>query len=345
MTEYEIGDYQFKPEEFFPTELFEEITNVRVDRKEVILEEAQSRKKRDKLTKDGKLLILATDHPARRVTSIRDEPLKMGSRHEYLARIVRIMSLSGFDGVMGTTDMIEDLLITNRLVKEKGGESFLDNKVLLGCMNRGGLLDTVFEMHDTYTSFTPKSLKEMRMDGGKMMYRLDRSDEGAGKTIWETAEVITRMNELNIPVFLEPLSAVKTEEGYKIKKDYQTLIKDIGVATALGSSSKNMWLKIPYVDNFDQVTKATTCPVLMLGGPAREDPTSTIDEFVQGMATSPKVRGALVGRNVSFPFKDDPMAVADAIAKVVHEGYSTPEAIHHLMEVRGENMDVLTRHL
>lgn len=44
MTEYEIGDYQFKPEEFFPTELFEEITNVRVDRKEVILEEAQDRK-------------------------------------------------------------------------------------------------------------------------------------------------------------------------------------------------------------------------------------------------------------------------------------------------------------
>lgn len=343
--EYKIDDYKFDPTTFFPSELFEEITEIRVRNGDLILKEANSRKKRDTLAKDGKLLILATDHPARRVTSIREESLKMGDRHEYLARIVRVLTGSGFDGVMGTTDMIEDLFLVNYLIKQKGGESFLDEKVILGCMNRGGLLDTVFEMDDTFTSFTPTSIKEMRLDGAKIMYRLDPDDPGAGRTITTTAHIITELNKLDITVFLEPLSVEKTDQGYSVKKDYTTLIKDIGVATALGNSSRKLWLKLPYCEGFDKVVKATTCPILMLGGPAREDPTGTIEDFVQGMKTSPKVRGALVGRNVSFPFKDDPLAVASAIAGVIHNDYSTEEAIECLMETRGKDMDILTKHL
>jgi len=341
MTDYSIGEYEYNNEEFFPEELFHAITEIRVGNKEVIWEEARNRKRRTELTRDGNLLILAVDHPGRRVTGIRDEPLIMGDRYEYLGRTVRVLMGSEFDGVMGTPDFVEDLLILNHLVKQRGGESFLDDRVLMGCMNRGGIIDTVFEMHDTYSAFTPQRLKDMRMDGGKMMFRLDPDAAGSGTTIAETADIITELNEVGVPAFLEPLSAEKTEEGYQVKKDYATLVKDINVGAALGSTSMRTWLKIPYCENFARVARSTTLPLLMLGGAPGDSPVGVVQEFTAGMKTSPSVRGAMVGRNVTFPHGEDPQAVATALVGVIHENCSVDEAVERLQESRGEDMDLL----
>ena len=344
MATYDLGDYEYDNSAFFPLKLFQEITEVRVEHKEVIEQEAQNRKRRDRLARDGKLIILAVDHPGRRVTSIRNDPLKMGDRHAYLGRAVRALIGSGFDGIMGTSDFIEDLLILNHLVKERGGEDFLSDQVLLGCMNRGGTLGTVFEMHDTYTSFTPKRMKEMRLDGGKMMYRLDPEAPGAGKTITETADIITEMSELGLPAFLEPLSVERSADGdYAVKSDAATHIKDISMAAALGCTSMQTWIKIPYCENYAQVARASTLPILMLGGAPSDDPVGVMEEFTAGMASSPTVRGALIGRNVTFPHKDDPRAVAAALASIIHDGHSVDEAIEHLHDRRGEDMDILQK--
>lgn len=341
MKQYEAVDFTFQAKEFLPDSLFEEVTEVRVMNPETILQEAKSRKRRSSLTTDGKLLILATDHPGRGVTTIRDEPLIMGNRQEYLARILRVMMDADFDGVMGTTDMIEDLIILDHLIKKRGGKSFLDNRLVLGCMNRGGLLDAVFEMDDTFTSFTPESLFEMRLDGGKMMYRLDHKDHGAGRTITTTAQVINRMNELDIPVFLEPLTVEKTEKGYKVLKDYATLVRALGIGAALGDSTRNMWLKIPYTDNYEQVAKATTVPVLMLGGAAGNTPEGTIQEFTSGMKVGGSIRGAMVGRNITFAKQEDPLAVAAAVSGIIHRGFTKEQALEIMQKVRGKDMDAL----
>jgi DhnA family fructose-bisphosphate aldolase class Ia len=337
----------FDHEAFLPEALFEEITDVRVDRPEVVTEEAAARARRNDLTDDGNLMILATDHPARRVTQIRDEPLRMGDRHEYLARIVRVMSGSGFDGVMGTPDMVEELLVLNHLLKERGAEGFLDGKVLLGCMNRGGLNETAFEMRAGYTGYAADDIAEMRMDGGKMWYRLNKASREAGRSIRETAAQISALNDHDLPAFLEPLSVQETADGeYEFRTDYATQVKDLGVGAALGGSSRNLWLKLPYTENFERVSKATTCPILLLGGPAGDDPASTVEEMAEGMAAGANVRGAMIGRNVSFPAGgEDPAAVADALAKVAHEGYGAAEATDHLDAVRGEGMDAVSQYV
>jgi DhnA family fructose-bisphosphate aldolase class Ia len=340
-----MADYQYDNSDFLPLELFQEITEVRVQNEDVIRQEAQNRKRRNEMTRDGNLLILAVDHPGRRVTGIRDEPLKMGDRYEYLGRAARVLIGSEFDGVMGTPDFVEDLLVLDYLVKQRGGESFLNDRVLLGCMNRGGILDTVFEMHDTYTAFTPQRLKEMRLDGGKMMYRLDPNDEGSGRTITETADTITELSKLDLPSFLEPLSVEKTNEGYEVKKDYSTLVRDVSAGAALGSTSMRTWLKIPYCENYVRVARATTLPILMLGGAPGGSPVGVIREFAEGMASSPSVRGAMVGRNVTFPPKEDPQAVADALVGVIHDGCSVDEARERMRDRRGEDLDALFRHV
>jgi len=341
---YSIGNYEFKVEGFFPQHIFDMITDIRVNSPEVVEREAQLRKRRDGITgKDGKLTILALDHPARRVVGSGDNPLIMGDRLSYLGRALRVVTSPEFDGMMGTPDIIEDLFIVNYLIRKGGGPSFLDEKVMLGCMNRGGLAGVVYEMDDTFTAFTPDSILGLRLDGAKIMFRLELNSPESGKTILYCAEAVTRCSRLGIPVFIEPLPTERTDQGYKNVKRADELIKVIGVASALGETSMKTWLKIPYCENYETVARASTCPMLMLGGESKGDPTPTITEFVNGMKAGKSIRGALVGRNVHHPSKDDPRAVALAINGVVHKNFSVQQAVDCLMENRGKGMDDLIK--
>ncbi len=333
---------EFTHEMFFPESIFKMITEVRVSDPRVIDKSASRRKKRNQLTIDGRLAILAGDHPARRVTKSGNDPTIMGNRHGYLGRILRVITSPEFDGVMGTTDVIEDLLIVDQLMVEKGGESFLDRKVLVGCMNRGGLSGAEFEMDDRFTSFTADSVNRLRLDGAKMMFRLDLKDARSLDTIVACSKAINELNRYSIPVFLEAFSVERTAEGYKALKTADELIKTIGVATALGDSSHGIWLKIPYCDDFVHVAKSTSCPILMLGGESLGNPTGVLREFSEGMAAGQNVRGALVGRNVLYPGEGDPSAVADAVSKIVHQNFTVEQALNHMTSVRGRNMQRLT---
>jgi len=338
---YALGGYFFKPRTFFPENLFAAITDVRVQNPGVITKEAAARKRREKLTRDGRLVILACDHPARFVTDVGDNPIGMGDRMDYLGRITRVLIHDEVDGVMGTPDIIEDLFIISAMMRERTGKGLLDDKVILGCMNRAGLAGACFEMDDRMTAFTAESLHRLGLDGAKIMFRLDLNDRYSGRTLTYCAQAITECNAYGLATFLEALPVQKTDRGYQVKLNYIDMIRTIGVASALGDSSQNLWLKIPYVDKYDQVVKATSLPILMLGGASKGSPIDTIESFEKGMGAGSNVRGALVGRNVLYPGVDDPMAVAGAISRVVHMHYTTLEAIKYLASIRGTAMDAL----
>ncbi len=342
---YSIEGYEFKIEDFFPISVMEKITDIRVECPEIIPWHAKRRRRRKKITKDGKLAILAADHPARGITSSGIDPMIMGNRQEFLGRIVRVLTDDRFDGVMGTTDVLEELFLVDYLITENGGKSILDDKVLIGCMNRGGLSGCRFEMNDRFTSWTAETLYEMGIDGAKLMFRLDPESEDSGKTIKYCADAINELSDYGITVFLEALAVEGKEKGYKTKKNAEDIVKVVGIATALGKTSRYTWLKIPYSENYEIVAKATTCPILMLGGASKGDPTPVMEEFVKGMKAGKNVRGVLVGRNVIFPGKDDPRAVAGAIGRIVHDGISIDDAIDYLMKVRGKDMDFVRRYV
>ena len=81
----------------------------------------------------------------------------------------------------------------------------------------------------------------------------------------------------------------------------------------------------------------------MLGGASRGDPTPMLSEFASGVKAGGNIRGALVGRNILFPGADDPLAAAEAVFKIVHEGYTAEQAAEHIMQTRGKGMDALTK--
>ena len=341
MAAYQVGNYEFKLEQFFTKKMFDAITDVRVNSPEVILQEAKARKKRKKITLDGKLTVLAADHPGRMVNKNGDDPIAMADRQQYLGRVLRVVTSPGVDGIMGTTDVIEDLIIVNYLVKKNGGKSFLDEKVILGSMNRGGLAGTKFEMDDTFTSFSSASLRLLNLDGAKTMMRLDVTNPDSAKTLLYCANMISELNKYEMPTFLEPLFV--SPDGYKVQKTLTEMVKVIGVAAAMGDSSRNLWLKIPCgCENYERIVKATTLPLLMLGGESKGDPTGTIGEFEAGMKAGKNVRGALVGRNILFPGKEDPLAAALAVNKVIHDGFTKEQAVDFLMKSRDLGMDALS---
>ena len=131
-------------------------------------------------------------------------------------------------------------------------------------------------------------------------------------------------------------------KGYVVVKTEEALARLSGVASALGDSSRYLWLKLPYCDNFATVARSTTLPVLLLGGESAGDATPFLRQLESAMAAGSNVRGAMVGRNVIFPGDDDPMAIAEAAGGIIHEGWSVEEALQALAAARGGDLNRLS---
>ncbi|MBI2914960.1 MAG: TIM barrel protein [Firmicutes bacterium] len=344
---YTPGSFSFKPRSFMSEGVFSLITATRISRPQAVKEAAESRVRRETLCPDGRMVILACDHPARYVTAVGDDPVAMGDRLGYLARILRVLTSPRIDGVMSTPDILDDLLIVDWLLAQRGAPRLLDGKLLIGSMNRAGLAGIEYEMDDRMTAYTAEKLKEQGFDGAKMMFRVDPGHHSrySIQTIAYCSHAINGCNRLGLPVFLEALPVERVGQSYRVKRTAHDLIRVVGVASGLGDHSGGLWLKIPYVEDYHRVTRATTLPVLMLGGESLGNPLPVLLQFERGMGEGENVRGAMVGRNVLYPGQDDPRAVAEGVCRIVHDLVSTSDALAHISSVRGAEMSWLRERL
>ncbi len=120
--------------------------------------------------------------------------IAMANRYDLLDRLVTALDIPGVDGVLGTPDIIEDLLLLNALEK----------KYVFGSMNRGGLPGAVFEMDDRFTGYTVESIVKSRLDGGKMLLRINLEDAGTANTLESCANAVTELAAADRIAMLEP---------------------------------------------------------------------------------------------------------------------------------------------
>src|SRR3990172_11160482 len=193
----------FLDREFLLPSVLAKITEIRVTDPECCLRAAKKRARRSTLAPDGKLNILAADHPARRVTKVGDDPLRMADRNGYFARIVRVLQSAVVDGVMATMDILEDLFILDHLILESGGKGLLENRLLIASLNRGGLAGVSWEMDDPITGPSPVTCAELNLDGAKLLLRVCDEEGESLKTMICCARAINEMNALGLPTFLE----------------------------------------------------------------------------------------------------------------------------------------------
>jgi DhnA family fructose-bisphosphate aldolase class Ia len=336
---------RFEPKSFLSPGVIGQLTSLRVERPDEILEIAAKRPARRPLRSDGRLCLLAADHPARGVTAVGSESHLMADRHDYLARIVRILASDSVDGVMATMDILEDLLLLHHLVVEAGGPGLVDGKWLIPSLNRAGLDGSAWELNDPISGPSPTTCVRMGMDGAKALLRICESDAGSLRTIEAVARAITEMNGYRLPFFLEPLPAVRPDDRSQVVKEAGELARIVGIASALGDSSRYLWLKLPWCPNFAQVAASTTLPILLLGGPADGGVRGVLAEVADGLAAGSNVRGTLLGRKVLYPSAGgDPLVAARSVAGLVHGGWNLEQAEGDLESPAGD-LDTIRRWL
>ena len=237
-----------------------------------------------------KLLIVAADHPARGALGIGADPLAMANRHDLLERLATALERPGVDGVLATPDIIDDLALLG----------LLDDRIVVGSMNRGGLRGASFEMDDRYTAYDVPSMVASGVDFAKTLVRINLADAATAATLESTAHAVTAAAAAHLPIMLEPF--ISSWVDGRIVNDLSTdaVVHSAAIASGLGASSAYTWLKLPVVDDMDAVLAATTLPVLLLGGEVSADQGAQLATWSKALA-NPVVRGMIVGRSLLFP--------------------------------------------
>ena len=291
---------------------YDEIRDIRAFAPERIPALLASRRRRPFVPSDGRLMIVAADHPARGSLSARGRTDAMASRPELLGRLVTALSRPGVDGVLATADVLEDLLLLGAL----------EGKVVVSSMNRGGIQGAAFELDDRHTGYAVRDTVDAGFDAIKTLTRIDLEDPGSVRTLELCARVVTEANRSGLVCMVEPFLSRRVDGRVCNDLSPDAVIRSIHIAQGLGGSSAYTWLKLPVVEEMERVMAATTLPTLLLGGDPTAQPTETYASWKAGLEL-PSVRGLIVGRALLYPEDDDVAAAVDTAVSLVR-----PQEVH-----------------
>jgi hypothetical protein len=285
------------------------VRELRAARPEAIAEAAAARRRRPLLGADGRLMIVAADHPARGALGVRAVVDAMADREDLLRRLVVALDRPGVDGVLGTPDVLEDLLLLGAL----------EGKVVIGSMNRGGLLGAAFELDDRFTAYDAATIASMGFDGGKMLTRIDPADPGTVATLEASGRAVSELAAHKVMAMVEPFQSSRVDGRVVNDLSAAAVVRSVAIAGGLGVTSAYTWLKLPVVDDMATVMAATTLPSLLLGGDPSGHPDETYAKW-RGALALPGVRGLVVGRALLYPPDGDVGGAVDAAVALVRTG-------------------------
>jgi hypothetical protein len=288
------------------TEQLAQIMHTRIHRPEAIAEAAARRVRPASLVgQEGHLVLVAADHPARGALRAGSERLAMADRARLLERLCVALSRPGVHGVLGTADVLEDLLLLGAL----------DGKVVIGSMNRGGLIGTVFEIDDRFTGYDASSIERMGFDGGKMLLRIDPDDPATVATIQACAQAVNDLAGRRMMAMVEPFISHRVDGRAHNDLSAEAMIPAVTIASGLGATSAYTWLKLPVVADMELVAGASTLPVLLLGGEVPDDQEGAFDRMRKALQL-PNVRGIVAGRSLLYPADGDVAGAVDTVVEM-----------------------------
>jgi hypothetical protein len=280
------------------------LVDLRVRHPDAIAAAAAARRRPTALVgSHGKLMMIAADHPARGALRAGADAFAMGNRVDLLDRICTALGRPGVNGVLGTPDILEDLLLLGAL----------DDKVVIGSMNRGGLAGTVFEMDDRFTAYDAASIAASGFEGGKMLLRIDPDDAGTVATLEGCGRAIGELAGHRVMAMVEPFISHRVDGRVRNELTAEAMVRAMTVAAGLGTTSAYTWLKVPIVEDMERVMAATTLPALILGGEVAADAAAAYAQWSKALDL-PTVQGLVIGRSLLYPPGGD---VAGAVDRAV----------------------------
>jgi hypothetical protein len=287
---------------------YAEVTELRSRDPQAIRRALAARRRRPAfLPEDGRLMLLAADHPARGAFAAQGRPTAMYSRTEMLDRLRTALDRPGVDGLLATADVAEDLLLLGAL----------EDKVVVASMNRGGLAGATFELDDRMTGYDVAGVVEARFDAAKMLNRIDLDDPATVTMLEVSGRAISELARAGVVAMLEPFVSRRVDGRVTNDLSPDAVIRSVHIAQGLGATSAYTWLKLPVVPDMARVMDATTLPTLLLGGDPSRRPEETYAGWRDALAL-PSVRGLVVGRTLLYPPDDDVAAAVDTAVSLVH---------------------------
>ena len=284
-----------------------EVIETRVHRPGQIAEAAASRARAGSVVEmDGRQVIVAADHPARGTLRAGRERLAMADRADLLERLCIALDRPGVGGVLGSADVLEDLLLLGAL----------EGKVVIGSMNRGGLAETVFEMDDRFTGYDAAAISRMGFDGGKMLLRIDPDDPATAATMEACAHAVSDLAGHRLMAMVEPFISHRVDGHVRNDLSPEAMILAVTIASGLGTTSAYTWLKVPVVKDMERVMAASTLPALLLGGEVPDDPKAAFAGWRKALQL-PNVKGLLAGRSLLYPAGGDVAAAVDTAVSLL----------------------------
>ncbi len=282
------------------TPLTDTIVEIRTHEPERIAQTLADRPRGTLPEGDGKLLVIACDHPARGALGAGPDAMAMASREDVLARCVEALARPGVNGFLGTADLVEDLALLGAL----------DGKLVYGSMNRGGLAGSCFEMNDRMTGYDAAGVVASGLDGGKMLLRVNYEDPRTVDTLATCATAIDELAGNRVVAMVEPFVSrwVKGRAVNDLSPD--AVMTSMAIASGLGRTSAYTWLKLPAVDDMERVMEAATLPALVLGGAVSTDADAARDRWHRALQL-PTVKGLVIGRSLLYPPDDDVAGAVD----------------------------------
>ncbi|MEV4329481.1 deoxyribose-phosphate aldolase [Streptomyces sp. NPDC049597] len=281
-----------------------ELVGIRTRHPEAVAEAAARRRRRTRLVGDGgRLMIIAADHPARGTFAVGDRPLAMANRLDLLERLCLALSRPGVDGVLATSDILDDLLLIGAL----------DDKVVMGSMNRGGLAGASFELDDRFTGYRARDLDRLGFDAGKLLLRIDYDDPASLDTLAAAARAVDEMAERQLPVFVEPFICHRIDGRLRNDLGAEAVTRSIAIASGLAGTSAYTWLKVPVTEDPDDmraVMETSTLPAVLLGGDAGKDQDRAYERWRAALQL-PTVQGLVAGRALLYPVDGDVTGAVD----------------------------------
>jgi hypothetical protein len=289
------------------TDRLAEVIETRVRRPETVAEAAAARRRAASIVgPDGRLVIVAADHPARGSLQAGRERLAMADRADLLERLCLALARPGVSGVLGTADVLEDLLLLGAL----------DGKIVIGSMNRGGVAGTVFEIDDRFTGYDAPAIARMGFEGGKMLLRIDPADPATAATIEGCAQAVSDLAARQLMAMIEPFMSHRADGRVLNDLAPEAMIRALTIASGLGTTSAYTWLKVPVVKDMEQVMAASTLPALLLGGEVADDPEVTFAGWQKALRL-PNVMGLVAGRSLLYPADGDVAAAVDTAVSLL----------------------------
>ncbi|NEE03456.1 Cgl0159 family (beta/alpha)8-fold protein [Phytoactinopolyspora halotolerans] len=289
----------------------ETIVRARTTRPDAIAEAAARRVRPDSLVgPSGKLMVIAADHPARGSLRAGSDATAMADRAGLIDRLLVALDRPGVNGVLGTADLLEDLLLLGAL----------DGKVVVGSMNRGGLAGTTFEIDDRFTGYDAATIGAMGFEMGKMLLRIDPEDPATASTMESCARAVSELAARRRVAMVEPFISRRVDGRVQNDLSTEAVVRSVTVAAGLGTTSAYTWLKLPVVDDdpdgMERVLAASTLPAVLLGGEVPDDPDAAFRRW-EKVLRLPTAMGLVVGRTLLYPPDGDVAGAVDTAVSLL----------------------------